>query len=221
MPEKLVLATFVSAPFDENTYVASLAGRRDCVVIDPGFEVEQVYAYLDEHGLTPAALLNTHGHADHIAGNEAMKARWPEVPLVIGRGDAIKLSDAVQNLSAPFGMPITSPPADVLLDDDSTYEVAGFTFSVHEIPGHSSGHVVFVSRDVQPTLVFGGDVLFNGSIGRTDFPDGDFPALAAGIHRHLFSLPDDAQVYPGHGPMTTVGREKRANPYVGLAARRR
>jgi len=206
-----------SAPFGENTYIAHLAGRNDCVVFDPGFEPDEILRYLDESSLVPAAILITHGHSDHIAGNGTLKERFPDCPIVIGKGDAAKLTDPRLNLSAAFGAQLLSPPADVLLAEGDTYSAAGMEFEVLEIPGHSSGHVVFLLRG-EPILVFGGDVLFAGSIGRTDFPDGSFDDLEANIHAKLFTLPDDTQVVPGHGPPTTVGDEKRTNPYVGMPA---
>jgi glyoxylase-like metal-dependent hydrolase (beta-lactamase superfamily II) len=205
-------------PFGENTYVAWLTGRDDCLVIDPGLEPQKIVAIINRHRLTPAAILNTHGHADHIAGNGAIKDRWPDCPLVIGAGDAAKLGDAHLNLSASYGLALTSPPADVELTDGETYVAAGFSLAVYEIPGHSVGHVVFVWKDHRPTIVFGGDVLFAGSIGRTDFPDGDFDALARGIHGKLFTLPDDTIVLSGHGPATTIGEQKENNPFVGRPA---
>jgi hydroxyacylglutathione hydrolase len=217
----LRIETIESAPFGENTYVAHLSGASDAVVVDPGMEPESIIAYLERERLTPAALLITHGHSDHIAGNASMKDRWPDCPLVIGRGDAPKLTDPWANLSAPFGMKLVSPPADQLLDHGDFYEIAGLKFEVREIPGHSSGHIIFLCRQVSPWVVFGGDVLFSGSIGRTDFPDGDFQQLASGIWQHLFTLPADTRVLPGHGPETTVGEEKRHNPFVGEEAIRR
>jgi len=212
------IETFVSAPFDQNTYIAHLDCRKDCLVFDPGFDVEQIFEYLDQHELTPAAFLLTHGHVDHIGGNGAMKERWPDCPLVIGQDDEPKLADPMLNLSGMWGFSVTSPPADKLLADGETFEAAGFKFDVREISGHSSGHVVFIWRDAQPIVVFGGDILFNGGIGRTDFPGGSFEQLAGGIHRHLFTLPDDAVVLPGHGPATTIGQEKRTNEFVGAPA---
>jgi len=212
------IQTIISAPFQENTVVARLQGRDDCLVVDPGFEPDKIVDYLEEQGLTPAAILNTHGHSDHIAGNGAMKERWPDAPLVIGRGDAHKLTDPEANLSAKYGFQLISPEAEQLLDEGDTYSAAGFDLDVLEIPGHSIGHIVFVWNSASPTLVFGGDVLFSGSIGRTDFPDGDHQALVSGIHNKLFTMPDDTVVLTGHGPRTTIGIEKQNNPFVGAPA---
>jgi glyoxylase-like metal-dependent hydrolase (beta-lactamase superfamily II) len=217
-PDDWSLKVIVSEPFAENTYVAHLTGRRDCLVVDPGFDPEAIFRYLDAQNLTPAAILNTHGHADHIAGNAAMKERWPDCPLVIGAGDMPLLTDADLNLSAPFGFAITSPPADRTVRDNDIFESAGFELEVREAPGHSSGHVVFLWKVAEPWVVFGGDVLFAGSIGRYDLPGGDAQQLVRSIHDQLFTLPDDTIVLPGHGEATTIGREKRTNPYVGRPA---
>jgi glyoxylase-like metal-dependent hydrolase (beta-lactamase superfamily II) len=212
------LAVVVSAPFEENTYIAHLEGRSDCLVVDPGLEPDEILAHLANEGLVPAAILITHGHSDHIAGNGALKRRYPDCPIVVGHGDAEKLTSARLNLSASFGANLVSPPADVLVRGGDVYSAAGFDLTVAEIPGHSSGHVVFIWRAGRPMAVFGGDVLFAGSIGRTDFPDGSFDELASGIHGKLFTLPDDTVILPGHGPATTVGQEKRNNPFVGRPA---
>ena len=210
----LQIRTIVSQPFDENTYVVWLDGRDDALVVDPGLEPELISECLRKNRLKAAAILNTHGHADHVGGNGAMKREWPEAPLMIGEHDAEMLTDAELNLSAPFGMPLTSPPADRLLKDGEVLSLAGLELEVRHVPGHSPGHVVFVTRGLTPVRVLGGDVLFRGSIGRFDFPGGDAEALLRGIQTKLFSLPDDTEVYPGHGPATTTGREKRTNPYL-------
>lgn len=215
---RVSILSIPSMPFDENSYVAYVEGQNEAIVVDPGFEPDKILQALDERELTLAAILLTHGHSDHIAGNAAMKERWPDCPLVIGSGDAEKLTDPVGNLSAPFGMPLVSPPADRTVEDGDQVEYAGIKFDVRFTPGHSSGHVIFVLNALEPVQVFGGDVLFAGSIGRTDFPDGSFEVLKDSIDRHLFTLPDDTIVLPGHGPATTVGREKRGNPYVGERA---
>jgi hydroxyacylglutathione hydrolase len=133
---------------------------------------------------------------------------------MIGRRDAGMLTDADANLSAPFGLPITSPVADRLLTEGDVVEEAGIRLEVLEIPGHSPGHIVLVYRG-QPCLVFGGDVLFRGSVGRTDFPGGSSEQLFEGIRGKLFALPADTVVYSGHGPVTTIAHERRTNPFVG------
>lgn len=213
---QLTIRTVVSPVFEENAYVVAPAGGGDCIVVDPGADTPQIISAVQALGKPPAAILNTHGHADHIAGNEALKDQWPDAPLLIGRGDADKLSDPVANLSAPFGLPLISPPADRLLDEDEVLEFAGVAWTVWDTPGHCSGHIAYVALDLEPVVVLGGDVLFAGSIGRSDFPDSDPAALFASIREKLFTLPDDALVLPGHGPATTIGREKRTNPFVGI-----
>ena len=212
------IASIASIPFGENTYVAHLEGRSDCVVVDPGLEPEKIVQYIEGRQLEPSAILCTHGHSDHIGGNAELKHRWPDCPLVIGSGDAPKLTDPQLNLSATFGIPIISPPADILVGDGDLFPTAGIEFEVRETPGHSPGHVIFVWRGVSPIRVFGGDVLFQGSIGRTDFPDGDFKALESAVHNKLFTLPDETIVLPGHGLATTTGEEKQSNPFVGAPA---
>ena len=212
------LAVVVSAPFEENTYIAHLKDRADCLIVDPGLEPDRILDHLSREKLSPAAILITHGHSDHIAGNGELKREFPDCPIVVSHGDADKLINPSLNLSAAFGAHLVSPPGDVLVGEGDVYSAAGFELLVREIPGHSSGHVVFICRDTQPQIVFGGDVLFAGSIGRTDFPDGSFERLAAGIWEKLFTLADDTVILPGHGPTTTVGQEKRDNPFVGVPA---
>jgi hydroxyacylglutathione hydrolase len=215
MTDPLRIETVVSLPFEENTYVAWLPDRREAVVIDPGLEPDAILRVLREHRLAVAAILNTHGHADHIAGNGAIKEVFPSAPLLIGAADEVMLRDANANLSALFGMPITSPPADDTVREGDTIEVAGIPFEVFDVPGHSPGHVVFLYRS-NPAVLFGGDVLFRGGIGRTDWPGGDTDLLLDGIRTKVLTLPSDTAVYPGHGPATTVGVEGRTNPFVGM-----
>ncbi len=211
---ELSILTEVSVPFEENSYIVHLVGNNECLVIDPGLQPKQIIETIESHQLTPVALLNTHGHSDHIAGNAALKERWPDCPLLIGEAEAEKLLDPNQNLSALFGFSLTSPPADVLLTDGQIYEVAGLTVQAFAIPGHSIGHMVYLVQGVSPLVVFVGDVIFSGSVGRTDFPDGDFDALANGIRDRLYRLADPTKLFPGHGPPTTVGQEKTHNPFV-------
>jgi len=207
------IETVESAPFSENSYVFWRSGRTEALVIDPGFDVGAIRAILDANHLAPAAILNTHGHVDHIAGNAEMKEGYPEAPLIIGRNEAQLLSDPVANLSSSW-MALVSPPADRLVDHGERIDLAGVSIEVREIPGHSPGSVVFILDEFDPPIVFGGDVLFAGSVGRTDLVGGSGPQLFAGIRAHLYNLPDSTILWPGHGPATTIGEEKRTNPFV-------
>lgn len=215
MQDKFVVVPIVSMPFQENTYVARLADRTDCLVIDPGLEPELILDFLSAEKLDVAMILNTHGHADHIAGNRAVKRAFPQAPLVIGELDVPMLSDPTQNMSAFAGVRLVSPPADRTVRDGDVVEAAGFKLDVRHIPGHSPGHVVFVWQEHDPVIVFGGDVLFAGSVGRCDLPGGSHRQLITGIRAKLFTLPATTRVLPGHGPETTVAAERRSNPWAG------
>jgi hydroxyacylglutathione hydrolase len=212
------IETVESNPFAQNAYLLWRSGQPDALVFDPGFDTWSLRQWLERRGLGLAAILNTHGHADHIAGNRVMKEVYPEAPLYIGRNEAFLLQDPVANLSGPFGQPLVSPEADRLVSDGERIKLAGFEFLVREIPGHSPGSVVFLCDEFDPPFVFGGDVLFAGSIGRTDL-GGDLDLLLSGIRAKLFPLPDSTVIFPGHGPATTIGVEKRSNPFVGERAR--
>jgi glyoxylase-like metal-dependent hydrolase (beta-lactamase superfamily II) len=216
---RVSIARIVSRPLDENTYVARLPDRSDAIVVDPGFEPNLILDYLDREKLDVAAILNTHGHGDHIAGNAAVKQAFPNAPIVIGELDAPMLSNPMLNLAAMAGARVTSPPADRLVNDGDVVEAAGFRLDVRHIPGHSPGHVVYVCHEHSPPIVLGGDVLFAGSVGRCDLPGGSMQTLIAGIRQKLLTLPDATRVLPGHGPETTVARERQHNPYAGERGR--
>jgi glyoxylase-like metal-dependent hydrolase (beta-lactamase superfamily II) len=211
-----VIDVLVSPPFMENTYIVRQEGREECVLVDPGFGPWQLIQKVHGLKLKPVLVLLTHGHADHIAGNAGVLAEWPGIPLVIGEEDALMLGDPIANLSGLGGVRVVSPPADRLVKEGDVVSAAGMDFAVLDIPGHSPGHVVYVLHSESPVVVLGGDVLFQGSVGRTDFPGGDFDLLIDGIRRKLFTLPGDTLVYPGHGDPTTVEDERITNPFCGI-----
>jgi hydroxyacylglutathione hydrolase len=206
------IKTIVSMPFAENSYVLWLAGRTDCIVVDPGLEPDLIHEFLADENLKPVAILNTHGHSDHIAGNADMKAEYADAPLIIGVNDAAMLLDPDLNLSRQYGFDIVSPPGDQTVREGDQLLFAGLTMEIFDCPGHSPGHVVFYLRE--QGIVVGGDVLFRGSIGRTDFPGGSFEQLEASIRDKLYVLPGSTVVYPGHGPTTTIDHERRTNRFV-------
>ncbi len=208
------ITTVVSEMFAENAFIVHLKDRNDCIVIDPSFDTETILQYLTKNDLTVSAILNTHGHTDHIVGNKAIKFRFPHAPLVIGAGDAPKLTDPQLNLSASYGLGIVSPPADQTVVHGEIIEFAGIRLETRNTPGHSCGHVVWIWHDTTPTVAINGDVLFAGSIGRTDFPDGSFEVLEQSIRQQLYTLPADTIVLTGHGNTTTIGQEKQSNPFV-------
>jgi glyoxylase-like metal-dependent hydrolase (beta-lactamase superfamily II) len=208
--------TVISDPFEENTYILWAEGSHECLIVDPGMDPASTSSTVRRLGLTPAAILNTHGHADHIAGNGHAKQEWPAAPLIIGHGDRAMLTDPQLNLSGPFGLPLISPDADRTVAENDRLELAGMVIDVYETPGHSRGHVIYVVRNTQPLVVLGGDMLMRGSIGRSDFPGGNHRDLIQSIHQKMFTLAEDASVLPGHGPETTIGVERKNNPYVAL-----
>ena len=188
-------------------------------MIDPGFRhASRSWSYSTLHGLHLAAILNTHGHADHIAGNEAMKEAFPDAPLIIGRNEAFLLRDPEANLSAPFGAADRQPRRPTAWSTTANGSSSRDSASrCARSPDTAPARWSFVCDEFDPPFVFGGDVLFAGSIGRTDL-GGNMPQLLQGIRAKLFPLPDTTVIYPGHGPATTIGEEKRSNPFVGESA---
>lgn len=200
-------------PFQQNCSLiwCEVTGR--AAFIDPGGEAERLLAAAKEEGVTVERIFLTHGHLDHV-GAAAELARRLSAPIEGPQRDEAFWLDALPKQSAMFGF----PPADGFVPDrwltqGDCVAVGHVTLEVLHCPGHTPGHVVFFHRE--SGTVFAGDVLFKGSIGRTDFPRGDHGALLNAIRTRIFPLGDDVVVVPGHGPKTTIGEERRSNPYVG------
>ena len=195
--------------FVENCYLVLDEATGQCAVIDPGEEAGLICHKIATAGAEPVAIWLTHAHIDHVLGVPRVKSETG-VPVVLHEAD-LPLYRAVPEQAAWFGLHAEPLPApDQSFAHGDRLHLGGLEFRVAHAPGHSPGHVVLVGHGV----VFGGDVLFQGSIGRTDLPGGDFDTLMASIERELMTLPDSTVVYPGHGPETTVGQERRTNPFL-------
>jgi len=179
------------------------------IVIDPGEEPDRILNRIRELGFMVTAIVNTHGHGDHIGANHALKAAT-SAPLLIGRNEAAMLTDPWLNLSAQLDSPVVSPPADRLLDEGDYIEVGGGRLKVYQTAGHSPGSIILTGSGFAVV----GDLLFAGSIGRTDFPGGSLDLLLEMIREKVYPLGEDCLILPGHGPETTVGIERRSNPFL-------
>ena len=205
--------------FQTSCHVVFREGDPRAMVVDPGGEGKRILARLEERSLEVATILVTHGHVDHIAGNEALKNAFPEARLVVGAKDEGMLASPMKNLSALVLKRVKSPPADETLAEGDTIEIAGAEGKVFETPGHTPGGISLYfsaeENDGQP-IVFSGDTLFQMSIGRSDFPGGNGEQLIRSIREKLLTLPPETIVYPGHGGATTIAEEAAANPFVAL-----
>lgn len=204
---------FQVGPFQENTYLLRKDGN--AILVDPGFsnrvEFERFRNALGEQTQLLAVLI-THAHIDHVLGIPYIRSNWPDAPVLMGHRD-LSLWRNMGVQSVAFGFPqlaLGEDPGELLIDQ--VRSIGPFTFKTLFTPGHSPDHCSFYFDGEE--AVFSGDVLFKGSIGRTDILKGDLPTLEASIRTGLYSLPDRVAVYSGHGPATTIGAEKRDNPFV-------
>ncbi len=192
-----------------NCYIVGCEKTRQAVVIDPGDEGDRILYRLADNKFTVAYIINTHGHFDHVGANKQLKDATG-ADLLIHEADAPMLS-TLSEMAEAFGMAMdNSPPPDRTLKDGDKITFGDITMDVIHTPGHTPGGISLVTDK----KAFVGDTLFAGSIGRTDFPGGDFNTLIESIQKRLFPLGDDVTVYCGHGPETTIGMERRTNPFV-------
>jgi glyoxylase-like metal-dependent hydrolase (beta-lactamase superfamily II) len=206
----MIVHTLALGPAQTNCYLVGADEAREAVVIDPGWDADAILAEARSAELAIKAILLTHGHFDHIGAVADVKDAL-HVPL-IAHAREVDLLDAKGGADL-FGFRIRSVPhPDRLVDHGDTIEMVALKFEVRYVPGHTVGHVAFVEHEGRSAFV--GDVLFAGSIGRTDLPGGDYDTLIASITDQLLTLPGDFKVYPGHGPPTTIGMERDTNPFL-------
>lgn len=212
----LTVESFVFNPFQENTYVL-YDDTRACVIIDPGCyepeEQQELKEYIAAHELTVVQLLNTHCHIDHVLGNYFVKKTYGRGPYLHALDEPVLR--AVKSYAPNYGFNLYQEvlPEGYLAEGD--YVTFGHQkMKILFVPGHAPGHVAFYHEAEK--IVIGGDVLFYNSVGRTDLPGGNHDTLINSIHQKLFTLPDEVTVFPGHGPKTTIGYEKRTNPFCAL-----
>lgn len=196
-------------PLQSNCYIAA-NDTGDALIIDPGWDAERIQARIEELSVTPVRIVNTHCHFDHVMAAGEIRVTY-DIPFWIPAGEADLLARAPNIAQRWLGMDAGSVPTpDRLIEDGDDIGLDGLALTVHATPGHSPGGCTFVGDGV----CFSGDTVFAGSIGRYDFPDADFGTLMQSIKRVYLSLPDDTILYPGHGPTTTMGQERRTNQFI-------
>ena len=211
----MIIETRAVAPFFKNGFVLGCEDTREAVLIDPGDEVDQLLTYAERHALAIRHILLTHAHVDHVTGVADAK-RALGVRVYLHRDDLFLYEDAVAH-GAIFGLSVKpQPPIDIFYSPGQVIAFGEYEVRPHHTPGHCPGGVCLQvgKKDTFGKQLFVGDTLFAGSIGRTDLPGGDYATLINSIRTVLFSFGDDASVYPGHGPETTIGEERRTNPFL-------
>ncbi|MFQ6109933.1 MAG: MBL fold metallo-hydrolase [Candidatus Aminicenantales bacterium] len=199
----------IVGPLETNCYLVYCPESLECAVVDPGAEPSKIFRLIAEMGLHPVTLLNTHGHIDHIGANRDIKDRF-DIPLLIHRLDEPMLKSVLQSELSFFMGAKSSPSPDEYLEDGGQIKIGLSSLKVIHTPGHSPGSVSFLGDG----FLLSGDTLFNGGVGRTDLPGGSWSELEKSIRDRILNMPDEMTVLPGHGPSTTVGQEKRFNPFI-------
>ena len=205
----MIIEKLEVGPIMANCFIVGCESTKEAVVIDPGDDSDQILMKLAEFGLNVKYLINTHGHFDHVSANKRMKEATG-APIAIHPEDEHMFSELSQSAKM-FGLESeNSPPADILLNDGDEVKFGEITLKVIHTPGHSKGGICLYTEG----QLFAGDTLFANSIGRTDLPGGDYATLISSIKQKVFAFADDTIVYTGHGPETSIGREKATNPFL-------
>ncbi|MCJ7843406.1 MBL fold metallo-hydrolase [Lederbergia sp. NSJ-179] len=197
-------------PLQTNCYLL-INPNNECILFDPGDQGKELNEYIMKQELQPLAILMTHAHFDHIGAIDDVRNHW-EIPVYLHQLERDWLSNPSLNGSAHYGETITAQPADHLLSAEDSLKIGSFSFELYHTPGHSPGSLSYYVKEAK--AVVAGDTLFAGSIGRTDLPGGDHDQLLSSIHQSLLKLPEETEVLPGHGPITTIQKEMDENPFL-------
>lgn len=207
----MILENICVGPFEVNCYILAADKESPAVIIDPGEEEGKIRKTLSKYKLKPALVINTHGHIDHIGCDDCFG-----VPVYVHKSDAPLLGDAKLNLSSFLVSAYQVKSEIKTLEDKEKISLGGMELEVIHTPGHTPGGICLLMKKPENKILFSGDTLFCGSIGRTDFTGADADLLIKSIREKLFKLSDDTVIYPGHGAPSTIGEEKRNNPYAGI-----
>lgn len=210
----MTIISLAVGPLTTNCYIVTCERTLEALIIDPGFSIHEgdnIIKEIEKRALQVRYIVNTHGHVDHISGNAKIK-ETTKAKIMIHKDDAHMLMSPPRNLSTMLGLSAVSLPPDHLLSDGDKIRVGFLEFEVLHTPGHTPGSISLYCRD--ENAVFTGDTLFAGSVGRTDLPGSSYKKLISSIKGKLLKLPDETVVYPGHGEETTIGRERKWNPFI-------